>query len=260
MGVRRPFVAGNWKMNPDYAGAKALTEALGPALAPYLGSVDVGACPTHLHMPSCGPDLRKAGLLVGAQDAYPGTTGAFTGEVSVAMVKECGASFVLTGHSERRHVLMETDALVREKTHAALDAGLGCVLCIGEKIEQREAGKTDEVNRHQLESALAGLDEAVAKERLTVAYEPVWAIGTGKVASPQDAQDAHQKIRAVLAGLFSQETADSIRIQYGGSMKPENAAELLAQPDIDGGLIGGAALKADAFASIVEAAAGVVSP
>ena len=257
MSERRPFVAGNWKMNPDFAGARTLSEALGPALEAHLAHVDVGACPTHLHMPGCGPVLRDAGLLVGAQDAYPGDTGAFTGEVSVAMVKECGAAFVLTGHSERRHILGESDAFVRDKTHAVLGAGLGCVLCIGEKIEEREAGQTDAVNERQLTTALGGLEQSVARERLTIAYEPVWAIGTGKTASPQDAQDAHAKIRAVLAGLFSQETADAIRIQYGGSMKPENAGELLAQPDIDGGLIGGAALKADAFAAIVGAAAGV---
>lgn len=259
MSARRPFVAGNWKMNPDYTGARALTEALGPAVKAHLDAVDVGACPTFLHLPSCGPDLRGAGILTGAQDAYPGDTGAFTGEVSVAMLKECGVSFVLTGHSERRHILKEPDALVRDKTHAILEGGLSCVLCIGETIEQREAGETDEVNRRQLESALTGLDAGVARERLTIAYEPVWAIGTGKTATPDDAQVAHRKVREVLASLFDQPTADAIRIQYGGSMKPENAADLLAQPDIDGGLIGGAALKADAFASIVGAAAGAVA-
>ncbi|GAB4517085.1 MAG: triose-phosphate isomerase [Phycisphaerales bacterium] len=257
MSARRPFVAGNWKMNPNLSGATALSAALGPAVREHLDHVDVGACPTHLHLPGCAPALREAGVLVGAQDAYPGDTGAFTGEVSVEMLKEFGVAFVLTGHSERRHILGDSDDMVREKTHAVLDAGLGCILCIGEKIEEREAGQTDAVNARQLTTALEGVDEGVARERLTIAYEPVWAIGTGKTATPADAQDAHAKIRAVLAGLFSQETADAIRIQYGGSMKPENAADLLAQPDIDGGLIGGAALKADAFAAIVGAAAGI---
>ena len=257
MPTRRPFAAGNWKMNPDAAGAMSLSEALGPALIEHLERVDVGACPTFLHLAGCSPTLGSAGVHVGAQDAYPGDTGAFTGEVSVAMLKEIGVSFVLTGHSERRHVIGEPEDVVRDKTRAILDAGLGCVLCIGEKIEEREAGLTDTVNERQLTSALEGYDETGAKERLTIAYEPVWAIGTGKPATPDDAQDAHAKIRAVLAGLFSQETADAIRIQYGGSMKPENAADLLAQPDIDGGLIGGAALKPEAFAAIVAAAAGV---
>ena len=252
MSVRRPFVAGNWKMNPDYAGAKALSEALGPALRDHLEHVDVGACPTHLHMPGCGPVLRDAGLMVGAQDAYPGATGAFTGEVSVAMIEECGAAFGLTGHSERRHVIGESDAVVRDKTHALLGAGLGCVLCIGEKIEEREAGQTDAVNARQLTTALEGLDEAVAKKLLTIAYEPVWAIGTGLVCPSDTAQKVHEFIRAKLAQMYDQETADAVRIQYGGSVTPDSVDELMAKPDIDGLLVGGASLVSDKFVRILN--------
>ena len=199
--------------------------------------------------------LKDAGsaIRVGAQDVYPAANGAYTGEVSLSMLQDLGVSVVLVGHSERRHVLGESDVLVNQKLRASLDAGLEVVLAIGETLEQREAGQTDAINAGQLGYGLAGV-AADQMDRVTVAYEPVWAIGTGKTATPQDAQQAHAAIRATLAHLYDQGVADAVRIQYGGSMKPGNAADLLAQPDIDGGLIGGAALKADDFLAIVDAA------
>lgn len=197
---------------------------------------------------------RGAPIAVGAQNFYTQPNGAFTGEVSLSMLQDCGVSVVLVGHSERRHVMGETDPLINDKVLAALDAGMDVILAIGEKIEQREAGKTDYINTGQLGYGLAGVSDEQMK-RITIAYEPVWAIGTGKTATAEDAQRAHLVIRQAIGFMFDQAIADGVRIQYGGSMKPGNAAELLAQPDIDGGLIGGASLKADDFTAIINAAA-----
>ena len=193
-------------------------------------------------------------IAVGAQDVYHQSNGAFTGEVSLSMLQDCGVKCVLVGHSERRHIIGETDPLINDKVFASLEAGMDVVLAVGETIEQRESGKTDAINIGQLGYGLAGVS-AEQMARVTIAYEPVWAIGTGKTATPGDAQAAHQAIRNALAFQYNQATADTVRIQYGGSMKPGNAAELLTQIDIDGGLIGGASLKADDFAGIIEAAA-----
>ena len=193
-------------------------------------------------------------IAVGAQDVYHQSNGAFTGEVSLSMLQDCGVKCVLVGHSERRHIIGETDPLINDKVLASLEAGMDVVLAVGETIEQRESGKTDAINIGQLGYGLAGVS-AEQMARVTIAYEPVWAIGTGKTATPGDAQAAHQAIRNALAFQYNQATADTVRIQYGGSMKPGNAAELLTQIDIDGGLIGGASLKADDFAGIIEAAA-----
>ena len=195
-----------------------------------------------------------APIALGAQDAYFQRDGAFTGEVSLAMLADCGVTHVLTGHSERRHVIGESDELVGKKTQAVLDAGLTCVLCIGETLGQREAGDTDAVNERQARAALAAVTPDHF-ERLIIAYEPVWAIGTGRTATPGDAQAAHASIRALLADMFDQPIADATRIIYGGSVNAENAGELFAQPDIDGGLIGGASLDADNFTVICRAAA-----
>jgi len=193
-------------------------------------------------------------IQLGAQDFYHQPNGAYTGEVSLAMLKDVGASVVLVGHSERRHVIGETDTLLNDKTLAALEAGLEVILCIGEKIEQRQTDKTDHINTGQLGYGLAGVSDA-QMARVTIAYEPVWAIGTGKTATPQDAQNTHQIIRRALGFLYNDNIANAVRIQYGGSCKPSNAAELFAQPDIDGGLIGGAALKPEDFLAILQAAA-----
>jgi len=194
-------------------------------------------------------------IKIAAENVYPKDSGAFTGEVSPPMLKDIGVSYVIIGHSERREYFKETNAFLNEKLKAVLSHGLLPILCIGEKLEEREAGKTDDVNRKQLTEGLAGISKEEA-EKIIIAYEPVWAIGTGKTATPEIAEQTHAAIRGVLAELFGAETAAGMIIQYGGSMNAENAASLLAQPDIDGGLIGGASLKADAFAKIVFAGEG----
>jgi len=272
--TRRPFVAGNWKMNPGLR-AEAVTLATGVASSTVGArqSVDVGVFPAFVHLEAVGHALREAaaladasvtthggwtGVALGAQDAYFEEKGAFTGEVSLGMLRDLGVSMVLVGHSERRHVIGEDDALLNRKARAVLEAGMVCVLCIGETLEQREAGETDAVNERQLKAGLEGVS-LDSVERLVIAYEPVWAIGTGKTATPGDAQAAHERVRSVLGELFGGEAAGAIRVQYGGSMKPDNAGELVGQGDIDGGLIGGASLKADSFAAIVDAAAGVAA-
>jgi len=254
MAQRKPYVGGNWKMNLHKADAAQLTGALADGF-PQTDAVDVVICPAFPYLKMVSEQLCAAGsqIKVGAQDLYHEANGAFTGEVSTSMLKDVGVQVVLTGHSERRHVLGEGDELINAKTRAALDAGLEVILCVGEKLEQREAGQTDAVNCAQVCYGLAG----VSKEqmaRVTIAYEPVWAIGTGKTATPADAQAAHRAIRATLANLFDQATAEATRIQYGGSVKPGNAKELFGQADIDGGLIGGASLKADDFTAILQAA------
>ncbi len=255
MSDRRAFVAGNWKMNSDRAGAVALAEGVADLAKNEAWHCEVGIAPAFVHLDAVGRALRAKNSLVrlGAQDMYPGGNGAFTGEVSAAMLKDLGVDFVLVGHSERRHVIGEGEDVIAGKVRGVLDAGLTCVLCVGEKLDEREVGKTDAVNERQLRSALAGVSAGEA-ERVVIAYEPVWAIGTGKVASPADAQEAHAAVRGVLADIFDAGTAAGIRIQYGGSMKPGNAVELLAQGDIDGGLIGGAALEAESFAGICRGA------
>jgi len=254
MADRRPFIGGNWKMNLDGAEGRALVEALVEGIGTDCPA-DVVICPPFVYLETLGRLLRQADspIKLGAQDVYPQPNGAYTGEVSVAQLQDVGVEVVLTGHSERRHVLGETDVLINAKTRAALDAGLEVILCVGEKIEQRQAGQTDFINSAQTAYGLAGVS-AEQMSRLTIAYEPVWAIGTGRTATPADAQAAHAAIRRTLAFLYDEPTASATRLQYGGSVKPANAAELFAQPDIDGGLIGGASLKAEDFLAIVRAA------
>ena len=256
--MRRPFVGGNWKMNTNAASGRALAAAVADGLArdPAAAGADVAIFPPFLYLREIRAELaaKKSPVLVGAQDVYFESDGAFTGEISVAMLKDSGIQVVLAGHSERRHVLGEPDAVINKKTRAVLAGGLQCILCVGEKLEERERGETDRINDRQLRAGLAGV-AAAEMSRLTIAYEPVWAIGTGKTATPQDAQDAHHKIRGVISDLYGPQVAAAVRIQYGGSVKASNAAELMAQPDIDGGLIGGASLKADEFLAIVRAAA-----
>ena len=258
MPLRKPYVGGNWKMNLHRGEAVALAEALADRLPGAGAKVDVTVFPVFPYLLPVAEVLRKkgSGVKVGAQDAYTQANGAFTGEVSLSMLKDVGAGVLLVGHSERRHVIGESDGLINEKVLAALEAGLEVIFCVGEKLEQREKGKTDAINMGQSMLGLAGVT-AEQMKRVTIAYEPVWAIGTGKTATTADAQAAHKKIRdAVSFGLFNGDTSvgDAVRIQYGGSVKPSNAKELFSQPDIDGGLIGGASLKADDFVAIVEAA------
>ena len=257
--MRKPFVGGNWKMNLDAAAARTLADDLACAVASERldRACDIAIFPPFVYIPQVLTVLRdrSSSIMLGAQDVFHEPSGAFTGEVSAAMLKDCGVQVVLTGHSERRHVIGESDELVNRKTRAALDAGLSVILCIGEKLEEREVGETDAVNERQLRAGLAGVTP-VQLSRVTVAYEPVWAIGTGRNATPADAQDAHAKCRGVLASLYGAQAAAGVRIQYGGSVKGSNASELFAGADVDGGLIGGASLKGDEFLTIVRAAAG----
>jgi len=256
MPTRKPYVGGNWKMNLHHKEAQELATALMDRHT-TAGAVEVAVFPAFPYLSAVVMKLCEKGdasIKVGAQDVYPEPNGAFTGEVSTSMLHDVGCISVLVGHSERRHVIGEQDELINAKLRAALDAGLEVVLCVGEKLEQREAGQTDAVNASQVYAGLAGVKkEQMAK--VTIAYEPVWAIGTGKTATPEDAQNAHAAIRAVLGTMCGDDVAMATRIQYGGSVKPGNATELFAQPDIDGGLIGGASLKPDDFMAIVEAAA-----
>lgn len=255
MAARKPFVGGNWKMNLNHDQSVALAEGLAKGFT-ATDKVDVVVCPPFPYIRCVASTLKKAGsgIKVGAQDFYTAPNGAFTGEVSLDMLKDIGVSVVLVGHSERRHVIGETDVLINAKVLAALKAGMEVILCVGEKLEQREAGQTDAINIAQCYYGLAGVS-AEQMSKITIAYEPVWAIGTGKTASTEDAQAAHAAIRKALAAMYGQDVADTVRIQYGGSCKPTNAAELFAQADIDGGLIGGAALKAPDFIGILDAAA-----
>lgn len=254
---RRPIVGGNWKMQTTFASAEALALAVATHAAspPLASAVEIAVFPPFVYLAHVAMRLCHANsdVYVGAQDCWPEPPGAFTGEISVPQLKDVGCRYVLTGHSERRHVIGEDDALINRKTRAALDGGLRCILCVGETLAQREAGSTDDVNERQVRAGLAGVSSD-AMDRVVIAYEPVWAIGTGRNATPADAQAAHARIRDVLADMFSPALAAAVRIQYGGSVKPDNAASLFAQPDIDGGLIGGASLKADDFIAICAAA------
>lgn len=254
MSTRRPIVGGNWKMNTRLESGAALAREVAGGCDSIQG-VEAMVFPPLPYLLAVSSVLRDRGSKVrlGAQNVWHEADGAFTGEVSVGMLAECGVEAVLCGHSERRHVLKEIDQLVNAKMLAVLEAGMSAVLCIGETLGQREAGETDAVNARQLRAGLLGVEKDKLA-RVVVAYEPVWAIGTGKTATPEDAQSAHAAIRGVLRELYDDQAADAMRIQYGGSCKPGNAAELFAQPDIDGGLIGGASLKSEDFLAIVRAA------
>lgn len=251
---RRPFIGGNWKMNTTRGQALELAADVGRAVSDVGGSgAQVAIYPPFVWLETIRSSVGATGLLLGAQDCSPHGNGAFTGDVSLEMLTECGVSTVLIGHSERRHGLKEPEERIAAKLKAVLGAGLTAVLCIGETLKEREAGRTDEVNEAQLRSALAGTN-IVRNDLLVIAYEPVWAIGTGKTASASDAQAAHERIRSVLGTVLGGNAASAIRVIYGGSMKPGNAEELMSEPDIDGGLIGGASLKAEDFLAIVNAA------
>lgn len=250
---RKKIVAGNWKMNLDRAKAKELAAAVA-ARRGEAANVELVLCPPALYVETVGSALAgaKGTIGLGAQNMHDKASGAFTGEVAPPMLVDLGCQYVILGHSERRTLFGETDAAVNVKTKAALAAGLVPIVCVGETLEEREAGKTAAVVTGQVQGSLAGLS-AAELERVVVAYEPVWAIGTGKVATPEQAQEVHALIRRLLAGLSSPEVAARVRIQYGGSVKPDNAADLARQPDIDGALVGGASLKADDFLGIAKA-------
>ena len=249
--MRRSLIAGNWKMNLTRAEAIDLARGVGAAAGD--GEVDVLVCPTFVHLDCVQTAVEGSKVSVGGQDVYFEGNGAFTGETSTEMLCDLGCEYVILGHSERRNVIGESDKLINQKLHAALSAGLKPILCVGELLEQRESGKTMEVVQAQIEGSLEGVStEQMAN--VVIAYEPVWAIGTGKTASPEQAQEVHADLRTLLASRYNQELADEVRILYGGSVKPANAAELMSCPDIDGALVGGASLKADSFAGIIEAA------
>ena len=247
--MRTPFVAGNWKMNTNKAAAVALAQ--GVAAAPPAG-VQVGVAPPFVYLDAVAGAIAGSAVLLGAQDVYPDKDGAFTGEISIAMLKDLGVRFCLTGHSERRHVLNEPEQLTARKAHAVFAGGLTLVHCVGETLDERDRGETFDVVQTQLGELTDSIDDP---DRLVIAYEPVWAIGTGRTATDDQAQEAHAYLRLTIAKRWGKDFADRVRIQYGGSMKPDNAAGLMAQPDVDGGLIGGAALKADSFLAIAAAAA-----
>lgn len=245
--ARQTYIAGNWKMNTSKAEAVKLASDLVKCLKDKKGKFMVGV--PFVYLDAVGQVLKGSNILLAAQDVAIYDNGAHTGEVSTAMLKDVGCQAVIIGHSERRHEIGETDELINLKVKKALKDGLEVVLCIGELLSQREAGQAEAVCAFQLSAGLSGVTQEQMKN-VTIAYEPVWAIGTGKTATPQDAEAIHKFCREHLAKLYSKEVADNTIIQYGGSMKAANAKELLAQPDIDGGLIGGAALKAQTFEPI----------
>jgi len=249
---RKLFIAGNWKMNTSRASAVKLAEALVDKIG-TIEAVDLAVCPPAVYLAAVGKILSHSRIALGAQNMYNEDNGAFTGELSGAMLKDVGCRYVIIGHSERRHVIGETDEMINRKIVKGLADGLDVIFCVGELLEQRQADATLDVVRRQVQIGLEGVTKDQA-EKLTIAYEPVWAIGTGQTATPDQAQEIHAMIREVIVELYDGELAQTLRIQYGGSVKPSNAAELLAQPDIDGALVGGASLKADDFAAIVKAA------
>jgi len=248
---RRKIIAGNWKMNNSTADARDLVEGIKLELG-ECKQVDVVVCPPFTSLQTVGGLIGNSSIRLGAQNMHWETSGAYTGEVSPAMLRDLYCHYVILGHSERRTYFGETDEIVNRKVKSAIAATLIPIVCVGETLAQREAGETEAVVTAQVRGSLADLGEDLKK--IIIAYEPVWAIGTGLTATPEQAQEVHALIRKVLAGMAGEETAESIRLQYGGSMKPANAAELLAQPDIDGGLIGGAALEARSFVEIVKSA------
>ncbi len=250
--MRKRFIAGNWKMNLDRAAAVELAAGIRDGVA-RIDSVDLAVCPPSVYLDAVAEVLRGSTVGLGAQNMYHEASGAFTGELSAAMLLDVGCRYVILGHSERRHILGETDEDVNRKVLAALAAGLSPIVCVGELIEQREAGRTQQVIRQQFDGSLAGLT-ADQMQAVVIAYEPVWAIGTGKVATTEQAEQVHLDLRKLIEDRYNAQTAESVRIQYGGSVKPENAGDLLAQPNIDGALVGGASLKVDSFLGIAAAA------
>ena len=248
--MRTPVIAGNWKMNKTVAEAVALASEIKEKVA-GVENVKIIVCPVFTAVKSVADVLKGTNVKVGAQDMYWETSGAYTGEVSGEMLLEAGAEYVIIGHSERRQYFGETNETVNKKLKKALSIGLKPIVCIGETLADRESGNTEAVVEKQVREGFVGLTAEEMKGTI-IAYEPVWAIGTGKTATAEQAEAVHAFVRTLVSQLWDKETADAVVIQYGGSMKPENVASLLAQPDIDGGLIGGAALKADSFEKLVK--------
>ncbi len=255
--MRRPVVAGNWKMNLTRGAAVDLVRSLAASLGPSdsSASVEIVVCPPYVYLEAVGQAVQGTSLRLGAQNVSDQPSGAFTGEISTAMLIDLGCQYVIVGHSERRTLMGETDEIVNRKVLAALAAGLTPIVCVGELLEERQRGQTSAVIRKQFEGSLAGISgEQMA--RIVIAYEPVWAIGTGQVATPAQAEEVHLDLRSLLRSRYNAAVADAVRIQYGGSVKADNAAELMGQADIDGALVGGASLKVGDFLAIVAAAGG----
>lgn len=252
--MRRLFVAGNWKMNTTLAAGRTLAASIAEEVAKTAPDVDVMICPPFPYLLPVGQALANTPVTLGAQNAHFEKPGAFTGETSLEMLVDVGCRGVILGHSERRQFFHETDDVINRKIHAAWQQGLDVVFCIGESLAERESGQMEAVLTKQLHEGLSGV-QASQLAKLVIAYEPVWAIGTGKTASPQQAEEAHAFIRRWLTTRFDEQSAQKIRIQYGGSVKADNARELLSQPNVDGALVGGASLKSDQFLGIVQAAA-----
>jgi triosephosphate isomerase len=247
------LIAGNWKMNTDLAQAVRLAREVAESVGTPRNT-SVAVCPPFISLAAVAEAVEGTVVRVGAQNMHFEESGAFTGEVSAEMLQSVGCHYVILGHSERRQYFGETDASVNKKAKRAAEVGLVPIVCVGETLEERDAGQETAVVKAQVAGGLGGLDLAGA-DRLVIAYEPVWAIGTGRTASPEQAQEMHAFIRGLLTARYGEQLGRGLHILYGGSMKPGNAAELLAKPDVDGGLIGGASLKAADFAAIVAAAA-----
>lgn len=254
--MRTPLIAGNWKMNLNRAEATALTGTVVQALRADAGkyqNAEVALCPPSVYLDAVAQTVQGSPVALGAQNLYHEKNGAFTGEVSAAMLQDVGCKYVVLGHSERRHILGESNQDVNRKVLAALGAGLSPIVCVGETLQQREANQTTDVVWEQFFGSLAGVS-AEQMGQVVIAYEPVWAIGTGKTATPDQAEAVHADLRRILEIRYNTQTAQAVRIQYGGSVKPDNARELLSQKNIDGALVGGASLEADKFLGIIAAA------
>ncbi len=250
--MRRPFIAGNWKMNLSRGESVALAQGI---VENFLqrSDVEVAIAPASLYVDAVSQVIQGSAVGLSAQNMYHEANGAFTGEISASMLLDLGCKYVILGHSERRHILGESDQDVNRKVLSALAAGLVPIVCVGETLAERESGQTQSVVKQQFEGSLAGI-EASQMSGVVIAYEPVWAIGTGKVATPEQAEEVHADLRRLLESRYTAEVAAAVRIQYGGSVKPDNAAELLGQPNIDGALVGGASLKVESFLGIIAAA------
>lgn len=250
---RRVLVAGNWKMFKHIAEAADLVKELKPLVEGATGP-EIVVCPPFTALVATAVVAQGSNIAVGAQNCYPKESGAFTGEIAPQMLTDAGCTWVIIGHSERRAIFNESDAFLNEKLRYALTTGLQVMFCIGETLQERESGQMNAVLERQVTEGLKGLTE-VHFDRVAIAYEPVWAIGTGVTASPEQAEEAHAFVRGLLAKLHGAAVAEKVRIQYGGSVKPDNAKELIAKPNVDGFLVGGASLQAASFAAIVNATA-----
>ena len=253
MSARTKVIAGNWKLNKDVHQTEELLTALRSALSFDLKGVRVIVCPPFTSLETASRWTKGSSMSLGAQNMYYEDEGAFTGEISPKMLKAVGCEYVILGHSERRQIFWETDEYINKKVNKAIASGLVPIVCVGETLEQREKNVTAQIVTTQVRGVLKGVS-AEQVERVIIAYEPVWAIGTGRNATPQQAEEVHLLIRKLLAELYTPATAEHVIIQYGGSVKPDNAAELLWQPNVDGALVGGACLKADSFSAIIKAA------